>query len=309
MVPVWLGLTALAATGGGLAGGRLLLDGLRRRRDRTALRSVTATSVADAADLVGPESGVADRRVCVTGTAEPVVGTLQAPFSERRALVADWSVTERGGVPLWRRAATGVDAVPFVVADDTGRALVWPTPDALALDGPHTTVAVDRDERAPDPVRRFLARPDAPDAAASALPGIPVTDGLDRRYAESHITPGDEVRVVAHPRPVPDGDPAREPDPAAADGGHPTVSVADADVAVALGPPWDEYGDPEHPVGLTQSGGPGPAPATDSALVVTDRTPDALAAGLDGATTRVAVGAGLLLAALALAGLGWSLAG
>lgn len=306
VLPGVAALSVASVLGG--VGGRRLREGLARRRDRDDLRAAPVRSLAD---LSAPE-GEAAERVRVTGTATPVIGTLQAPFSETEALVADWRVDERGYLPRFTRAGRGVDAVPFVVEDGTARALVWPTPGAVALEGPDTTVTVGRDERAPDPVRRFLSRPDAPDAAASVLPGIPVADGRARRYAESRLEPGDEVTVVGRPRPVSGGDHAREPE-AAADGGRPTVSVADADVTVAFGPSWDEASDePEPPVGLTQSGDDGPslAAAPDASLVLTDRSPEALSAEYEGATRQITAGAALLVAALSLAGAGvWSLVG
>ncbi len=309
MAPGWIGVVALAGAAlVAVVGGWLLRDGRARRRRHERLAAARRVEVEAAAALTSEESeadGTArDRPVAVSGTASPVVGTLQAPFSEASALVADWRV-EAAGPLRRRRVGGGVDAIPFTVEDDTGQALVWPTPGAVTLDE-STTVTVDPDERAPDPVRRFLSREDAPDPGSLARP----FGGANRAYVESRVDPGDEVVVVGRPRPAPTDDRHREPDATAADGGHPPLSVADADVSVAFGPPWDDpdTGD-DADVGLTGSD-PGPSldAAPDATLVVTDRPVERLAAEYDDAATRVAAGLGLLVAALALTGIGaWAL--
>jgi len=306
----WTPLALLGAAVLAVAGGWLLRDGRGRRRRYERLASARRTTAEDAAALARADpDGTSSptprgRSVVVAGTAAPVVGTLQAPFSERSALVADWRVDEHG--PLRRRrAGTGVDAVPFAVEDDTGRALVWPAPGALTL-AASTTVAVGADERAPDPVRRFLARDDAPDRGVVA--GL--LDGADRTYVESRIDPGDEVVVVGRPRPVATGDRRRGPDAAAADGGHAALSVADADVVVAFGPPWDDRHTPDSPdLGLSGADATPPLDADPGGgLVVTDRPVDRLAATDDDAAVRVAAGLGALVLAVAAVG-GWFLLG
>jgi len=311
MAPGWIAAAALVgATLLAVGGGWLLRDGRARRRRYERLTSARRAAVEGAAGLIADASEdgppASDRPVAVSGTAAPVVGTLQAPFSEASALVADWRVDAES--PLrGRRVGSGVDAVPFTVEDDTGRALVWPTPGAVTL-AESTSVAVGADERAPDPVRRFLSREDAPDPGPLAR----LFGGADRTYVESRVDPGDEVVVVGQPLPVPTDDRHREPDATAADGGRPALSVADADVAVAFGPPWDDTApENDEDVGLTGSD-PGPSldAAPDADLVVTDRPVDRLAEKYDGAATRVAAGFGLLSASLALGGVGvWTLLG
>lgn len=317
MVAAWVGAVALVGAAAlGVAGTWLLRDGRTRRRHHERLAAARQITVDESGGLV--EGGARDdptptdahrrdRPVAVAGTASPVVGTLQAPFSGESALVADWQVDDHG--PLRGRRVGGVDAVPFAVEDDTGRALVWPTPGAVTLDE-STTVAVDAEERAPDAVRRFLAREDAPDPGSAARP----LGGVDRAYVESRIDPGDEVVAVGRPRPAPTSDRHREPDAdaTAADGGRPALSVADADLAVAFGPPWaDPESDPAEEVAPTGSdAGPSLDAAPDADLVVTDRSVERLAAAYDDAATRVAAGLVTLVAALVLASAGvWAILG
>jgi hypothetical protein len=176
-----------------VAGGWLLVVGRRQRRQRELMETTPTSRISQLTE--GPAEFV--------GVAKPTAehGTAPAPFTGEYCLVASWSVEEwdeddDGG--RWWSKGSGVDGVPFLVADDSGEVLVRPQGATLALDRrTERVVEIGSGEEPPDPVREFIDRADTP-----GQPDRPLISALDwgtqegdRRYYQHLVTPGEEVYV------------------------------------------------------------------------------------------------------------------
>jgi hypothetical protein len=180
-----------------LGSGWLIREGFRRRRQRE-LMTDTPTEEAESLSM-GPSeiSGVAR-----TGDREP----LPAPFTDDDCVVADWRVEEYddddGDDGAWQTVGSGLDGMPFLVDDGTGRVLVEPNVDTLYEfdEGSETTVEVGVDESPPTPVRSFIDRSSDVDPVTGAGDGVGTSDG-DRRYHQRIIEPDEDVYVFGTVQP------------------------------------------------------------------------------------------------------------
>lgn len=137
----WIFSIFIAA--GYIAGGRGLQIGVG------SLVSAVRIGISD--PITTTEVRTADGAVEVTGTAEPVViggenstddgrVTLTAPTSRNTCLAYTWEKQERDrsttgdNRTTWQTTGEDEDAVPFYVADDSGRVAVDPTDATLSLD-------------------------------------------------------------------------------------------------------------------------------------------------------------------------------
>lgn len=162
------------------------------------------------------------------GTATPVDAPLDAPLTDREAVVAAWTVEEwdeRGDTGNWREVARGVETAAFELDDGTGAVEVAPVSkrdtagkwtqttgvsatDGVRLDGVLVEFdsfpvreAVAPDEEPPARVRRLHRDHDLYEDTGS------ITNVVDigkqhgrRRYAAQVIEPGDETYVLGHVR-------------------------------------------------------------------------------------------------------------
>jgi hypothetical protein len=95
---------------------------------RRALRSAPATRIADLGD---------DQLGKVVGRARGLTETLEAPISGRRCIYFSVTVEERrstGKSHHWRTVIREARGVPFMLEDDSGRALIDPTAARIAAE-------------------------------------------------------------------------------------------------------------------------------------------------------------------------------
>jgi hypothetical protein len=135
-------------------------------------------------------AGDAAGRVTVRGTATPTDGSTTAPVSGRDCLVCETRTEGRIRRPklsaeFWAATAATVDAVPFAVADDSGRLRVDPDGARLAVDA--------------DDANEGVADGAGAGAGAGAI-------GPRARRVEHRIEAGDEVVVVGRVREDTDGE-------------------------------------------------------------------------------------------------------
>jgi len=196
-------LMAAGVTYGGYA---VIRRGFELRRQRQLIRDTPTEEVESVS--MGPSE--------LAGTARPHDGTLTAPFSEVPCLLARWRVEEYrddgdddGG--SWRTIASGLESVPFVLDDGTGRLLVEPHDDVEFAVSEEPRLDVDVDETPPDRVAAFLAEQDVPVEPQDweLLEGVDFgTEEGDRRYYQELLQPGEHVYVFGTVQPdeaAPDG--------------------------------------------------------------------------------------------------------
>lgn len=164
----------------------------RRRVLRRALRRALPWPIAEL-----PE-GVIGR---VTGHARILDGTLVAPLSGRRCVAYEIVLAENTH-NSHREIAREARGVPFLLEDDSGRAVIDPADAAYALDLDRRATGGGEDTTRPELAAMFERL------------GLPATLGTRRKIAlrEGVIEAGERVSVL--------GVAAREPDPTAAPAGY-----------------------------------------------------------------------------------------
>ncbi|WP_053947217.1 hypothetical protein [Halolamina sediminis] len=185
---------------------------------------------------------LADRpdRACFTGTVVEAEdgGTVEAPFSGRRAVALAYQVLEEESSGLWwlgfpfgtmtsfEPIDGGAVAEPFLLDDGTGQVRVDPGGATFRLD-PDTMIGVKGGDTPPERIRRYIdSNDDVNDEDVSVNLGIVNWGvGTDRRYVERRVEPGDEVLVCGGAR---DARGAIGAVPAVIDGGSPFL-LADTD--------------------------------------------------------------------------------
>jgi len=215
MVSDLLAIPALLVTLGFVG----IYTGWKRRRIRTRMAEIDPTPVRE---LASPGT------VELEGTATPVDAPLDAPLTDREAVVAAWTVEEwdeRGDRGNWREVARGVESAAFELDDGTGAVEVAPvskrdtagkwtqTTGVTAADGVRlddvlvefdsfpVREAVAPDADPPERVRRLHRDHDLYEDTGS------VTNAVDigkkhgrRRYATQVIEPGDGTYVLGQVR-------------------------------------------------------------------------------------------------------------
>lgn len=168
-------------------------------RAGTTARAVANTAVTDAGALTDPG------RVALHGVArKPDFTGNRAPFSARSYLVARWTVEEwreSDTSSHWSTLATGHEAVPFVLEDDTGTVAVDLSGDASVTVDPdrmRERHEVAPDDSPPRAVQVFETKTDAVGEQRGS--SLNVLDGGrqdgTRRYSEGLVTPDEEVYVL-----------------------------------------------------------------------------------------------------------------
>ena len=179
-------------------------------------------------------------RACFTGTVveTPDHGTVEAPFSGRRAVALAYQVLEEESAGLWwlgfpfgsltqfEPIDGGAVANSFLLDDGTGQVRVDPGGATFRLE-PDSTLQVDGGDAPPERIRRYIdSNADVDDEELTVNLG-PIEWGVgdDRRYVERRLEPGDEVLVCGAAR---DARGAVGAVQAVIDGGSPFL-LADAD--------------------------------------------------------------------------------
>lgn len=174
-----------------LVGAWIVRDALemRERRDRVAEVDTT------------PVRALSEGRVQLEGTARPLDGrTVSRRFDPGEdALAVEVEVEDAGESVRHRRRWDTIhrerDAVPFVVEDDDGDAVVVepPTDGEWVLEGvSHRTGAL---RRTPAAVREYVARTPGLELGGVDL-GVARLRGSDRRYTERTLRPGEDVYAL-----------------------------------------------------------------------------------------------------------------
>jgi hypothetical protein len=225
MPPLWPAVFLLAGVLVWLGAAPAPLTGIRLLR--TPARPVS--------DLLGHRPD----RACFTGTVvETEHGTVEAPFSGRRAVALAYQVLEEESAGLWwlgfpfgsltqfEPIDGGAVAEPFLLDDGTGQVRVDPGGATFRLE-PDSTRQVDGGDAPPERIRRYIdSNADVDDEELTVNLG-PIEWGVgdDRRYVERRLEPGDEVLVCGAAR---DARGAVGAVQAVIDGGSPFL-LADAD--------------------------------------------------------------------------------
>jgi hypothetical protein len=196
MPPLWPAVFLLAGALVWLGAAPAPLTGIRLLR--TPARPVS--------DLLGHRPD----RACFTGTVvETEHGTVEAPFSGRRAVALAYQVLEEESAGLWwlgfpfgsltqfEPIDGGAVAEPFLLDDGTGQVRVDPGGATFRLE-PDSTRQVDGGDAPPERIRRYIdSNADVDDEELTVNLG-PIGWGVgdDRRYVERRLEPGDEVRAT-----------------------------------------------------------------------------------------------------------------
>lgn len=153
------------------------------------------TPVADLPNVSGP--------VEIEGRAFVHEETLDSPFTGTPCLACEWRVEEErhddDGTD-WVTVASGSEAVPFRVEDDTANVLVYPAGVDLRLAG-ESPIRVDGGNRPPERIQRFIDTNEdvGPEDTSFDLGPLSITTGDDRRYYESRLDPDEQVYVYGTP--------------------------------------------------------------------------------------------------------------
>ncbi|MFC6953825.1 GIDE domain-containing protein [Halorubellus litoreus] len=206
-------------------------------RSGVTARALSNTPVSDVEALTEPGP------VALHGVArKPDFTGNRAPFSARSYLVAGWTVEEwreSDSGSRWSTLATGHEAVPFVLEDDTGTVAIDFSEDA------DVTVDPDRmrerhevapDDSPPRAVKVFETKTDGiPEQRGSNL-NVLDTERRDgtRRYSEGLVTPDEEVYVLGTAE-------RRDGDLVVTGDGPAVVSTAAPEAVDAGGGPWRLY--------------------------------------------------------------------
>lgn len=185
VLPSALGVAAV------VVGAVLAYYGLRFLRRGVAIWRNDPVSVVEATN--------ADGVVELEGTVEADEEFLNAPFTGTDCVAVDYEIEEyrsSGKSSSWRTLHRNEGAVPFRVADDTGRILVDPAGADLSLtDG--AEVEVDRGETAGGRIAQFLATTDVDpgEGGEFGIGPLSVSTGDRRRYTERRLDVGERVHV------------------------------------------------------------------------------------------------------------------
>ncbi len=153
------------------------------------------TPVADLPNVSGP--------VEIEGRALVHGGTFESPFSATACLACEWRVEEErhdDDGTHWVTVASGSEAVPFRVEDDTANVLVYPAgADFRLADEP--PVRIPGGERPPDRIQRFIDTNEdvGPEDTTFEVGPLSITTGEDRRYYEARLDPDEPVYVYGTP--------------------------------------------------------------------------------------------------------------
>lgn len=140
----------------------------------------------------------------LVGVAEADDRTLRAPFTETECLAYEYEVereqhTKNGRT--WDQIASGRDAVPFRLTDDTGSVLVEPPGADIRLER-EARLTVRGGERPPEQVLRFIESDDrVSDQNTSVdLRLFELKTGKDQRFTEKRLDVGETVHVLGTAR-------------------------------------------------------------------------------------------------------------
>jgi hypothetical protein len=196
MSPLVLQTVGLVVSGAsGLLG--VVLVGYAARELLVAYRlsRTDPTPVADLPNVDGP--------VEIVGRARVHDETVESPFSGTPCLACEWSVEEErtdDDGRHWITVASGSEAVPFRVEDDTANVLVYPAGVDLRLER-ESPVRVPGGQRPPDRIQRFIDEDEdvGPEDTTFDLGPLSIATGDDRRYYESRLDPDEQVYVYGTP--------------------------------------------------------------------------------------------------------------
>lgn len=140
----------------------------------------------------------------LAGVAEPDARTLRSPFTGTECLAYEYEVQQERHTNhgrTWERVASGRQAVPFRLRDDTGSVLIEP-PGADFRLGRDARIAVAGGEHPPERIVRFIAADDRVDDQNRSidLGPLELRTGKDRRYVERRLDVGEEVHVLGTAR-------------------------------------------------------------------------------------------------------------
>jgi len=175
-----------------LVGTNDIFKGFLRRKQRTLIED-TPTETARSLSM-GPSE--------VEGVARSAAAREQAPFTTYSCVIAKWEILEydedSGSDGDWTHVGEGLQLSPFLVEDETGKALVRPHEDATyELDEDDwTELFVAGQSHGSDSIQAFVE--DHPDIDHSAN-----GDGKhgNRKYRQNIISPGDDVYVFGTVQP------------------------------------------------------------------------------------------------------------
>jgi len=152
--------------------------------------------VMDAANVTGV--------VEVEGTAASGGRTLQSPFTGTSTLVCEYKIQEwrsSGKSSHWETLHENLNAVPFLLEDDTG---------SVAIDPEGAEYSLERDaeiesgsgETPPEEIQEFLEKVgvEREEGGKTSLGPISFNRGDRRRYIERRIDAGDEIHVYGQSR-------------------------------------------------------------------------------------------------------------
>lgn len=147
-----------------------------------------------------------DGGIELRGTAEPIDDGrfLRSPFTDRPCLVYEYEVEEyssSGSNSSWRTIDSGVEYVPFRLADDSGSVLIEPPGADFRLER-DARIDVDGGTEPPERIARFIEATDAVDCQNTTfdLRVFELKTGRDRRFTERLLVPGEEVHVLGTAR-------------------------------------------------------------------------------------------------------------
>ncbi|WP_254535588.1 E3 ubiquitin ligase family protein [Halomarina litorea] len=159
------------------------------------LSRMDPTPVADLPNVSGP--------VEIEGRALVHEETFESPFTGTPCLACEWRVEEErhdDDGTHWVTVASGSEAVPFRVEDDTANVLVYPAGVDLRLAN-ESPIRVDGGKRPPERIQRFIdSNGDVgPEDTSFDIGPLSITTGDDRRYYESRLDPDEPVYVYGTP--------------------------------------------------------------------------------------------------------------
>ncbi len=140
----------------------------------------------------------------LVGVAERDDRTVRSPFTGTECLAYEYEVEQERHTRhgrTWERIASGREAVPFRLRDDTGSVLVEPPGADLRL-GRAARITVEGGERPPEEIEQFIAADDRVDDQDRSIDIGPfeLRTGKDHRFVERRLDVGEEVHVLGTAR-------------------------------------------------------------------------------------------------------------
>ena len=144
----------------------------------------------------------------LVGTVGPEGATLRSPFTDAECVAYEYEVTEKRTrtqttgkstttQTYWETIASGREAVPFRLEDDTGEVLVDPAGADLQLDAEHT-IRVEGGTEPPEVIARYIRDDERVDDQNRSLDHhqFELHTGNDRRFVERRLDVGEPVHVL-----------------------------------------------------------------------------------------------------------------